>query len=313
MIDCEDRPAHTQRKVAAASSTGIEFRRISPAIGVEVSGIDLRQPMSEEQTRELRQALVAHKVLVFREQNITPAQHVAFARCFGELELHPVFPHHPDHAELVLLGGNSKIPGTENVYHTDVSWRERPSMASVLRCVECPEVGGDTVWINMEQAYEQLPEARKQQIAGLYAVHDILPSFGARMTPAEQAQARGKYPPVVHPVVRTHPESGQKILYVNETFVTHFANFSSNFASFRSANEIHAQQQEPARDSGIPDASALGAQHHRHVGQPLHPALRDSGLFPGRAPHAPRHGHGRQTVLSRPPIKLGRAGGLTLR
>lgn len=244
MIDCEDRPAHTQRKVAAASSTGLELRRISPAIGVEVSGIDLRQPMSEEQTRELRQALVAHKVLVFREQNITPAQHVAFARRFGELELHPVFPHHPDHAELVLLGGNSKIPGTENVYHTDVSWRDTPSMASVLRCVECPEVGGDTVWINMEQAYEQLPETRKQQIASLYAVHDILPSFGARMTPAQQAQARGKYPPVVHPVVRTHPESGRKILYVNETFVTHFANFSSHFDSFRSANEIHAQQQD---------------------------------------------------------------------
>ena len=85
MIDCEDRPAHTQLKVATASGTGIELRRISPAIGVEVSGIDLRQPVSEEQARELRQALVAHKVLVFREQNITPAQHVAFARRFGEL------------------------------------------------------------------------------------------------------------------------------------------------------------------------------------------------------------------------------------
>ena len=244
MIACEDSVIRTQAQVSTTGQSGIALKRISPAIGVEVSGIDLRQPMTPEQYTELRQALVAHKVLVFRDQNITAAQHVAFARRFGDLELHPVLPHHPDHHELVLLGGNSKIPGTENVYHTDVSWRETPSMASVLRCVECPEVGGDTVWINMEQAYEQLPEARKQQIAGLYAVHDILPSFGARMTPAQQAQARGKYPPVVHPVVRTHPESGKKILYVNETFVTHFANFSSNFASFRSANEIHAQQQD---------------------------------------------------------------------
>ena len=244
MIDCEDSIRHTQALVEDTSQAGIQLKRISPVIGVEVSGLDLRQPLSEQQAQELRQALVAHKVLVFREQNITPAQHVAFARRFGELEHHPVLPSHPEHPELVLLGGNSKIPGTENVYHTDVSWRETPSMASVLRCVECPEVGGDTVWINMEQAYEKLPETRKQQIAKLFAVHDILPSFGARMTPEEQAQARGKYPPVVHPVVRTHPESGKKILYVNETFVTHFANFTSNFESFRSANEIHAQQQD---------------------------------------------------------------------
>lgn len=244
MIDCEDSISHTQACVNVASQTGIELKRISPAIGVEVSGLDLRQPLNDEQTQELRQALVAHKVLVFRDQNITPAQHVAFARRFGDLEHHPVLPQHPEHPELVLLGGNSKIPGTENVYHTDVSWRETPSMASVLRCVECPEVGGDTVWINMEQAYDKLSEARKQQIAKLFAVHDILPSFGARMLPEEQALARGKYPPVVHPVVRTHPESGKKILYVNETFVTHFANFTSDFSGFRSANEIHAQQHD---------------------------------------------------------------------
>ncbi|RGE46367.1 taurine dioxygenase [Comamonas testosteroni] len=244
MIECEDGVSRTQAQVTPTGQSGIALKRISPAIGVEVSGIDLRQPMTPEQYTELRQALVAHKVLVFRDQNITPAQHVAFARRFGDLELHPVFPHHPDHPELVLLGGNSKIPGTENVYHTDVSWRETPSMASILRCVECPEVGGDTVWINMEEAYEKLPEARKQQISKLFAVHDILPSFGARMTPEEQLAARAKYPPVVHPVVRTHPESGKKILYVNETFVTHFANFTSHFDSFRSANEIHAQQQD---------------------------------------------------------------------
>ena len=244
MIACEDSVIRTQAQVSTTGQSGIALKRISPAIGVEVSGIDLRQPMTPEQYTELRQALVAHKVLVFRDQNITAAQHVAFARRFGDLELHPVLPHHPDHHELVLLGGNSKIPGTENVYHTDVSWRETPSMASILRCVECPEVGGDTVWINMEEAYEKLPEARKQQIAKLVAVHVILPTFGARMTPEEQLAARAKYPPVVHPVVRTHPESGKKILYVNETFVTHFANFTSHFDGFRSANEIHAQQQD---------------------------------------------------------------------
>lgn len=244
MIELEEAVAHTRASVAPQGLPELQLQRISPAIGVEVRGVDLAQPLSDAQTQALRQALVAHKVLVFRDQDITAAQHVAFAARFGELEVHPVLPQHPEHPQLVLLGGDGRTPGTENVYHSDVSWREAPSMASVLRCVQCPEVGGDTIWVNMEQAYERLPALRKQQIEGLYAVHDILPSFGARMTPEQQRQARTTYPPVMHPVVRTHPESGNKILYVNETFMTHFANFTADFSRFRCANDIHSEQHD---------------------------------------------------------------------
>lgn len=248
MSECaEDVLASTQARVqtasGSASNSGLQLKRISPAIGVEVSGVDLRLALSNEQVTELRSALVRHKVLVFRQQDITAAQHVAFAKRFGELEVHPVFPHHPEHKELVVLGGNGQMPAGENVYHTDVSWRETPSMSSILRCVECPEVGGDTVWVNMELAYERLPEHRKAQIATLFAVHDILPSFGARMNLQEQAQARLRFPPVTHPVVRTHPESGNKILYVNSTFVTHLANFTA-CNSVRAAYEIHDENRD---------------------------------------------------------------------
>jgi len=205
---------------------------VTPAICAEISDIDLRAPIGDETYHDLRRALVRHKVLFFRDQDITPAQHVALARRFGELEVHPVFPHHPDHPELVLLGGNKDQRGRENIYHSDVSWREVPSMASMLRCVESPPAGGDTIWVNMAQAYAALPEAVRERIEGLYAVHDIMPGFGARMTPEEREVNRRKFTAVTHPVVRTHPESGEKILYVNEGFVTHLANFGEK-AQFR--------------------------------------------------------------------------------
>jgi len=206
-------------------------QRLTPTIGAEIGDIDLRQPLDETTCLELRRALVQHKVLFFRDQDITPAQHVALARRFGELEAHPVLPHHPEHPELVLLGGSETVRATENMYHTDVSWREIPSMGSMLRCVECPEVGGDTIWVNMAAAYADLPEVMKEKIAGLQAVHDMMPAFSKRMDAQEREVNRKKFPPAVHPVVRTHPESGEKILYVNEGFVTHLANYAEKHES----------------------------------------------------------------------------------
>ncbi|SCU96174.1 Taurine dioxygenase [Cupriavidus necator] len=229
-------PAIVRRGTLKSSFT---VDRISPALGAEVANVDLSTPLDDDTVTALREALVEHKVLVFRDQDITPAQHIALARRFGELEVHPALPHHPDHPELVLLGGDSKRPARENGYHSDVSWREIPSMASMLRCVECPSIGGDTVWVNMALAYERLPEHRKRQIEGLYAVHDVLPAFGPEMT----AEQRKLYPPAVHPVVRTHPESEEKILFVNSAFVTHLANFRQS-NPVRGAFESHSEKQD---------------------------------------------------------------------
>lgn len=205
--------------------TSFSVEPIAPAIGAEIGNIDLTVPLDDDQYAELRAALLKHKLLVFRDQDITAQQQVALARRFGELEVHPVFPHHPDHPELVVLGGDSKIPGRENIYHSDVSWRALPSMGSMLRCIECPTVGGDTIWVNMAAAYAKLPQAVREQIEGLLAVHDLLPAFGTRMTPEEREARRAAFPPAIHPVVRTHPETGERVLYVNEAFTTHLVNF----------------------------------------------------------------------------------------
>lgn len=235
----EAAPATSVDAHAAVAQPAFTVEKIAPAIGAEIGQIDLRAPLDDDTVAALRKALVDHKVLVFRDQDITPAQHVALARRFGELEVHPTFPHHAEHPELVLLGGDEKRPAMENGYHTDVSWREIPSMASMLRCVQCPPIGGDTVWVNMALAYERLPAQRKAQIEGLMAVHDILPAFGDKMTPEQRKQ----FPPATHPVVRTHPESGEKILYVNGAFVTHFANFRAS-NPVRGAYESQSEKQD---------------------------------------------------------------------
>lgn len=205
-------------------------RRCTPTIGAEVEGIDFREPLDDHTYLSLRRALLKYKVLFFRKQAITPAQHVAVARRFGELEVHPMLTNHPELPELVVFGRDGQQRGRENLYHSDVSWREVPSMGSMLRCLECPEVGGDTIWINMAAAYANLPDDMKARIANLKAVHDAMPTFGAALDEEKYAEMRAKYPPMVHPVVRTHPETGEKILFVNEAFTTHFANFAKEQA-----------------------------------------------------------------------------------
>ncbi|AGW94170.1 TauD/TfdA family dioxygenase [Cupriavidus sp. DF5525] len=213
-------------RAQARESWPFSVRRCTPAIGAEVDGIDFREPLDDDTYLALRAALLKYKVLFFRKQAISPAQHVAAARRFGELEVHPMLASHPEHPELVVFGRDGEQRGRENLYHSDVSWREIPSMGSMLRCVTCPEVGGDTIWINMAAAYENLPEHVKARIASLKAVHDAMPTFGSKLSEGKYAEMRAKYPPMVHPVVRTHPETGEKILFVNEGFTTHFANFA---------------------------------------------------------------------------------------
>jgi taurine dioxygenase len=205
--------------------------RTTPAIGAEIDGIDLREPLDDATYTAVRQALLKYKVLFFRDQDITPAQHVAIARRFGELEVHPKFPHHPDHPELVVLGRNDSKRGRENLYHSDVSWREIPSMGSMLRCVQCPEVGGDTIWINMAAAYQGLPDDIKTRIADLKATHEFLPLFGIVVPEDQHDEMRQKFPPAIHPVVRTHPETGEKILFVNEAFTTYISNYGHKTAN----------------------------------------------------------------------------------
>lgn len=205
----------------------IRFEPLTASIGAELHDVNLgvasRNP---ELVAEIKALLLKYKVLFFRDQDITRAEHVAFAEHFGKLEDHPVAGSHPDHPGLVQIykSPDQPIDRYENSWHTDATWREAPPMGCVLRCVECPPVGGDTMWANMHLAYERLPEHIKVQIAGLRARHSIEASFGAAMPIEKRLALKAQYPDAEHPVVRTHPETGEKILFVNG-FTTHFTNY----------------------------------------------------------------------------------------
>lgn len=203
----------------------MKVHKMTCTIGAEVSGIHLGDAArSKDLAEEIRGLLLQHKVLFFRDQDITRAEHVGFARYFGELEDHPVAGSDPDHPGLVQIYRNDKRENYENTYHTDGQWRETPAMGCVLRCIECPPEGGDTIWVNMVEAYKNLPEHIKQQIADLRVKCSIEHGFGAIMPMEKRLELGRNNPPVEHPVVRTHPETGEKILYVCG-FATHFANY----------------------------------------------------------------------------------------
>jgi taurine dioxygenase len=197
------------------------------AIGAELKGVSLGDAVRDAGLfDQIKSLLLQHKVLFLRDQDITRAEHVAFARRFGELEDHPIAGSDPDHPGLVQIYKSPESPPEhyENAYHCDATWREIPPMGAVLRCVECPEVGGDTIWVNMAKAYDDLPEDVKTRIAGLRARHSIECTFGAAMPIAQRHALKARYPDAAHPVVRTHPETGEKILFVN-AFTTHFVNY----------------------------------------------------------------------------------------
>lgn len=202
-------------------------RRLTVSIGAEVSGIDLGEvARSDALFAELKSLLLEHKVLFLRDQDITRAEHVQLARRFGVLEDHPVAPSDPDHPGLVRIYKDLHSPPEhyENAYHCDGTWKQTPPMGCVLRCVEAPPVGGDTIWVNMAMAYAGLPEHIKAQIAPLSARHSIEATFGAAMPAEQRRRLKERFPDAEHPVVRTHPETGEKVLFVNG-FTTHFVNF----------------------------------------------------------------------------------------
>jgi taurine dioxygenase len=211
--------------VASFQATGLTFLPLTPIIGVEVAGVDLSRPLEATTLSALRTALLDWKVLFFRDQEITTEQHLAFARQFGELEVHPFAPAKPGYPEVLAITHDKDNKGKENTWHSDVTWREVPSLGSVLRAVEVPGVGGDTLFADMYAAYEGLSDEVKAEIDGRPAVHDFA-YFRRGLRKAGKSEAEieafnAAYPMVEHPVVRTHPETGRKALYVNAAFTQH--------------------------------------------------------------------------------------------
>lgn len=202
----------------------IQVAPLNATIGAEISGVQLAD-LKDAAFAEIEQAFADYKVLFFRNQNLTQDQHLAFARRFGELEQHPFLPVGSD-AAVVRFEKSEEVKGFENQWHTDVSWRQEPALGSVLRAIEVPEYGGDTLFADMAAAYEGLPDKLRSQIDDLYAVHDFMFAFGHGLSEEDLAKKRAEFPPARHPLVRTHPVTGTRSIYACRVFTSHIEGMS---------------------------------------------------------------------------------------
>lgn len=202
-------------------NSGIEITPLTGHIGAEIHGVDLRTPLDDETFETLHGALLEHLVIFFREQAITPDQHVAFGRCFGDLHIHPSAPCVDNRPELMKIHVDATSPFAEgSTWHTDVSSDEEPPMASILHLTEVPKVGGDTLFASMYAAYDALSPAMQNMLQPLVALHTSDVHVG-RYEQIGGGLRRDKHPQAEHPVIRTHPETGRKLIYVNEPFTQH--------------------------------------------------------------------------------------------
>jgi len=208
------------------SSTVLRLERLTPALGAVVHDIDLAAWAPDRLITAIRDALDEHQVLFFRDQTMSPAQQRDFAARFGELHVHPVYPHDETVPEIMILEYDESIKGHQNNWHTDVTFIETPPFGSVLYADDVPPTGGDTIWASTYAAFEALSKPLQGFLGGLHAVHD----FARNFTP-ERFRAYGKagkegatyqtHAPVLHPVVRTNPKTGRRGLFVNRSFTSH--------------------------------------------------------------------------------------------
>ena len=207
---------HVSGESAAYETISVD--KLTPIIGAEITGVDLSEPLSNRTQDEINRALAENLVIFFRDQHITPQQHLAFGRLFGELHIHPAAPHEDDEPALMKIHADKDSPRANGEgWHSDVSCDTEPPMGSILYIRQTPPKGGDTLFASMYAAYEALSDRMKAYLDGLTAFHDgadvyrgLYANYGVADKPA--------YPSAEHPVVRTHPVTGQKALYVNRGF-----------------------------------------------------------------------------------------------
>jgi taurine dioxygenase len=202
----------------------LKITPVSPAIGALVEGIDLRQALDDDQRAAIEAALLDHQVLFFREQPLSPAQQARFARRFGDLHIHPIYPNVPQQPEILILDTAVTDVRDNALWHTDVTFLATPAMGAVLSAQQVPAWGGDTLWASGGAAYEALSAPLRALLEGLTASHDFTLSFPLERFAstaedlARYEATRRQHPPLSHPVVRTHPVSGRKALFVNPGF-----------------------------------------------------------------------------------------------
>lgn len=199
---------------------------ISSALGAQISGVDLSRELTTEQRNAIEQALLAHQVLFFRDQPITPQQQARFAAQFGDLHVHPIYPNVSEQPEIMVLDTALTDVRDNAIWHTDVTFLPTPALGAVLSAKQLPAYGGDTLWASGIAAFEALSRPLQTLLDGLTATHDFTRSFPLERFGhtaedlARWEETRRKNPPLSHPVIRTHPVSGRKALFVNEGFTT---------------------------------------------------------------------------------------------
>lgn len=214
----------------ASAIRRLQIHPLAGTLGAEIIGVDLSQPLDDQIIAEIRQALLDNLVIFFRDQNITPEQQIGFGRRFGELHVHPYIPNLEGYPEIIRLKskatGPSDMAYQSNTWHTDLTYEAKPPMGCILRGVEVPKAGGDTMWNNLNAAYDALSKPMRDFLDDKTAIHYIAISMPADFL--EQAWSAKQVerfhqttPPVEHPVVRTHPETGRKCLFVNRNFTSH--------------------------------------------------------------------------------------------
>ena len=208
---------------------GLSIDPLGPVLGVEIAGIHIGEELDHETAALLRTLLSRHKVLVMRDLDLSHEQHLALGRVFGPLEGHPVIAHVPGHPEILdIRGSEGRVDDADgdrrfralDKWHSDVTFRACPSLGAVLRARELPAIGGDTLWVDAAAAWQGLSDEVKGRIEDQTATHDLLFDFGDRIAPGRRAAMAAEFPPQHHPIMRTHPETGEKVLFVNASFTS---------------------------------------------------------------------------------------------
>lgn len=213
-------------RVSQPMNERLSISPLGPYIGARVENVSLASALSDAQFEQIYHALLKHQVLFFRNQPITPVQQRDLARRFGDLHIHPVYPHAAEAQEIIVLDTHDNNPPDNDNWHTDVTFIETPPLGAILAAKQLPQSGGDTLWASGFAAFDALSPPLQQLLSGLYAEHDFRKSFPEhrhqtdKATHARWALAVKKNPPLRHPVVRTHPVSGRQALFVNEGFTT---------------------------------------------------------------------------------------------
>jgi taurine dioxygenase len=204
----------------------LSLELLGPAIGAVIRGVDLAEPQSDSMIAGIRDALLRHQAIFFEDQTLTPAQQRDFAKRFGELHIHPLYPRSDDVPEIMVLDNHADNPTDNDAWHTDVTFIETPPMGSILYARQLPPTGGDTMWSSMTAAYDALSETFREFLRARTAVHDFARAFpresqaGKAVSDDHYREARKNNPPVVHPVIRTHPETGRDGIFVNHGFTS---------------------------------------------------------------------------------------------